>query len=429
MAGRLSGAKMDYSCVVTNIGQLVTMHSDGQVGPLGGRSMRNLGIIKNGAVAIENSRITAVGPTAKLLKSSRLKKGTIEIDAGGRLVTPGLVDPHTHPVFAGNRAEEFEQRLGGKSYLDIAKAGGGIKSTVRATRKATAEQLFESGKKVLDQMLRNGVTTVEGKSGYGLDTKSEFKMLEVLNRLNSYHAVDVVVTFLGAHEIPDEFEGRPDEYVALVCGEMIPSVATGNLAEFCDAFCEKGVFTLKQTRIVLQTAQAFGMKLKLHADQFHNTGGAELAAEFRTFSADHLDCVGDEGIHLLKKAGVIPVLLPGSVWILKAKHKAPARRMIDSGLPVAIGTDYNPGSSPVISMTLTMSLACIEYGLTPAEALCAATLNAAHAIDRGDKIGSLSPGKIADLVIWDADDFRELPYWIGKNLVHSVIKNGKQLTL
>jgi len=391
--------------------------------------MRNLGIIKNGAVVIENSRITAIGTTAKLLKSSRLKKNTIEIDAGGRLVTPGLVDPHTHPVFAGNRAEEFEQRLSGKSYLEIAKSGGGIKSTVRATRKATAESLFEGGKKVLDQMLRNGVTTVEGKSGYGLDTKTEFKMLDVLNRLNSHHAVDVVVTFLGAHEIPDEFEGRPDEYVALVCGEMIPSVATGNLAEFCDAFCEKGVFTLKQTRIILQTAQAFGMKLKLHADQFHNTGGAELAAEFRTFSADHLDCVSDEGIHLLKRAGVIPVLLPGSVWILKARHKAPARRMIDSGLPVAIGTDYNPGSSPVISMTLTMSLACIEYGLTPAEALCAATLNAAHAIDRGDKIGSLSPGKIADLVIWDADDFRELPYWIGKSLVHSVIKNGKQLTL
>ncbi len=429
MGKKLSNSKPELSCIITNIGQLVTMHVDGHVGPLDGRLMKNLGIIKNGAVAIENSRITAVGTTAKLLKSSRLKKNTIEIDAGGRLVTPGLVDPHTHPVFAGNRAEEFEQRLSGKSYLDIAKSGGGIKSTVRATRKATAESLFEGGKKVLDQMLRNGVTTVEGKSGYGLDTKTEFKMLDVLNRLNSHHAVDVVVTFLGAHEVPDEFEGRPDEYVALVCGEMIPSVATGNLAEFCDAFCEKGVFTLKQTRVILQTAQAFGMKLKLHADQFHNTGGAELAAEFRTFSADHLDCVSDEGIHLLKKAGVIPVLLPGSVWILKAKHKAPARRMIDSGLPVAIGTDYNPGSSPVISMTLTMSLACIEYGLTPAEALCAATLNAAHAIDRGDKVGSLSPGKIADLVIWEAEDFRELSYWIGKSMVHSVIKNGKRLTI
>lgn len=416
------------SCLITNIGQLVTVHSAGHVGPRGGKLMRELGIINKASVLVIDSRIIAVGKSLKLPASIR-KKDIHEFDAGGRLVTPGLVDPHTHPVFAGNRADEFELRLAGKSYLEIANSGGGIKSTVKATRKASEDELFENGKKVLDQMIRYGVTTVEGKSGYGLDSKNEFKMLEVLKRLNAKHEIDIVITFLGAHEIPDEHKDSPDQYVALVCSEMIPTVAAKNLAEFCDVFCEKGVFSPRQARAVLQTAQAFGMKLKLHADQFHNTGGAELAAEFRAFSADHLDCVGDEGIHLLKKAGVIPVLLPGSIWILKTKHKAPARQIIDYGLPVAIGTDFNPGSSPIMSMPLAMSLACIEFGLTPAESLCAATLNAAHAIDRGDKVGSISPGKIADMVIWDAADYREIPYWIGKNLIHKVIKNGRELNL
>ena len=389
--------------------------------------MSELGIIEKGAVAFASNRIVAVGETNKLLKATVATRRTKVIDAAGRVVTPGLVDCHSHPVFAGSRANEFEMRLLGKDYLDIAKTGGGIKATVKAVRRASPKKLFNNGQKVLDEMLSWGVTTIEGKSGYGLTLKDETKMLKVLNVLNKEHDIDIVPTFLGAHEIPEEYKNKPDEYVALICSEMIPAVAAGNLAEFCDVFCERGVFSPKQTRVILQTAQAFGLKLKIHADQFHSTGGAELAAEFGAVSADHLDCVGDEGIHLMKKAGVIPVVLPGSIFILGSKKKAPARKIIDYGLPVAIGTDLNPGSSPIHSLPITMSLACIEFRMTPAEALCAATLNAAYAIDRGDKIGCLSPGKMADVIIWDVQDYREIPYWFGKKLVHSVFKNGYEI--
>lgn len=419
--------KIAATCIIRNAKQLVTLHTPGHIGPRGGKAMSELGIIEKGAIAFSSSRIVAVGETNKLLKSISTTHRTRMIDATDRLITPGLIDCHSHPVFAGVRAHEFEMRISGKDYLEIARAGGGIKATVKATRKASPKRLFNNGKKALDEMLSWGVTTVEGKSGYGLTLKDEIKMLKVLNNLNREHDIDVVSTFLGAHEIPEEYKNKPDEYVALVCNKMIPAVVADNLAEFCDIFCEKGVFSPKQTRIILQTAQAFGLKLKIHADQFHSIGGAELAAEFRAVSADHLDCVGDEGIHLIKKAGVIPVLLPGSVFILGTKQKAPARKMIDYGLPVALGTDLNPGSSPIHSLPITMSLACIEFKMTPAEALCAATLNAAFAIDRGNKIGSLSPGKMADIVIWDAQDYREIPYWFGKNLVHSIFKNGHEI--
>jgi imidazolonepropionase len=415
------------TAIVKNAGQLVTMNLPGHLGPRRGKEMSSLGIIKDGAVAIAGTRIFAVDQTAKLIKKLKIGKHTEIIDAEGRLVTPGLVDPHCHPVFGGNRANEFEMRLAGKDYLEIAKAGGGIKSTVRATRKASPQQLYERGRKVVDKMLESGVTTIEGKSGYGLNTQAEIKILKVLNQLGQDTKASIVTTFLGAHEIPEEFEHNPDDYVALICGEMIPTVASLGLAEFCDIFCEKGVFSPKQSRIVMQTAQAFGLKLKIHADQLHSTGGAELAAEFGAVSADHLDCVAQEGIHLMKKAGVIAVLLPGSVFVLDSKRRAPARQMIEYGLPVALGTDFNPGSSPILSLPLTMSLACILFKMTPAESLCAATINAAYAIDRGDKCGSLTPGKMADLVIWDADDYREIPYWIGQNLAKTVIKNGKRI--
>jgi imidazolonepropionase len=415
------------TAIIKNAGQLVTMNLTGHLGPRHGEKMSELGIIKNGAVAISGNRIVAVEQTPRMLKKIKTDKNIKIIDAEGRLVTPGLVDPHCHPVFGGNRANEFEMRLAGKDYLEIAKAGGGIKSTVRATRKASPQQLYERGKKVIEKMLGSGVTTIEGKSGYGLNTQAEIKILKVLNQLGQDTKASIVTTFLGAHEIPEEFEHNPDDYVALICGEMIPTVASLGLAEFCDIFCEKGVFSPKQTRVVMQTAQAFGLKLKIHADQLHSTGGAELAAEFGAVSADHLDCVAHEGIHLMKKAGVVAVLLPGSVFVLDVKRRAPARQMIEYGLPVALGSDFNPGSSPILSLPLTMSLACILFKMTPAESLCAATINAAYAIDRGDKIGSLSPGKMADMVIWDADDFREIPYWIGQNLVKSVIKNGKQI--
>jgi imidazolonepropionase len=415
--------------IVTNAGQLITMHLPGHLGPRRGGEMAELGIIKNGAIALAGGRIVAIDQTTKLLKKIKPAKNTKIIDANGKLVTPGLVDPHCHPVFGGNRANEFEMRLAGKDYLEIATAGGGIKSTVKATRKASPQQLYENGKKAVDKMLAGGTTTIEGKSGYGLNTLSEVKILKALEQIGKDSPATIVQTFLGAHEIPEEYANRPDDYVALVCGEMIPTVASQGLAEFCDIFCEKGVFSPKQTRVVLQTAQAFGLKLKIHADQLHSTGGAELAAEFGAVSADHLDCVAHEGIHLMKKAGVIAVLLPGSVLVLDLKKRAPARQMIEYGLPVAIGTDFNPGSSPIQSMPLTMSLACVMFKMTPAESLCAATINAAYAIDRGDKYGSLAPGKMGDLVIWDAEDYREIPYWVGHNLVSTVIKSGKQVTL
>jgi imidazolonepropionase len=421
--------KLPVTTIVKNAGQLVTMHIPGHLGPRHGQEMAELGIIKNGAVAFSGVRIIGVDQTAKLLKKIKPFKNTKIIDAEGRLVTPGLVDPHCHPVFGGNRANEFEMRLAGKDYLEIAKAGGGIKSTVKATRKASPQQLYIDGKKAVDKMLAGGTTTIEGKSGYGLNTLTEVKILKALEQINKESPATIVQTFLGAHEIPEEFENHPDDYVALVCGEMIPTVASQGLAEFCDIFCEKGVFSPRQTRVVLQTAQAFGLKLKIHADQLHSTGGAELAAEFGAVSADHLDCVAQEGIHLMKKAGVIAVLLPGSVLVLDLKRRAPARQMIEYGLPVAIGTDFNPGSSPIQSMPLTMSLACILFKMSPAESLCAATINAAYAIDRGDKYGSLTQGKMGDLVIWDAEDYREIPYWVGQNLAKTVIKGGKQVTL
>ena len=419
--------KIAATTIIKNTKQLVTLFNRKNIGPRSGKAMSELGIVRNGYIAFANDRVVSVGELKKLNKSVTITDRTRVYDAGGRLVTPGLIDCHSHPVFAGNRANEFEMRLKGKTYMEIAEAGGGIKATVKAIRRSSEKTLFNNGYKVLDEMLRCGTTTVEGKSGYGLTVKDELKMLRVLNKLNEKHIVDVVPTFLGAHEIPEEYKDKPDEYVALVCDEMIPTVVKKKLSNFCDVFCEKGVFTSKQTRMIFQTAQAFGMKLKIHADQFHSTGGAEMAAEFMAVSADHLDMVSDEGMHLMRKAGVIAVLIPGCVYWLKMVEAAPARRMIDDGLPVALGTDLNPGSSPIHSMPLAMSLACVDLKMTPAEVLTASTVNAAFAIDKGDKIGSLVPGKLADVVIWDAEDYREIPYWFGKNLVHSVFKNGHEV--
>ncbi|OGC94757.1 MAG: imidazolonepropionase [candidate division Zixibacteria bacterium RBG_16_53_22] len=412
------------SLIIKNASQLVTLHDHKKLGPKHGAEMADLNIIKNGAVAISGRRIVAVGESNKILKQVKTTRKVRVIDAGKRVVTPGLVDPHTHPVFAGQRAAEFEQRIAGKTYMEIAAAGGGIISTVAAVRKATKNALKDNGRKILDRMLTYGTTTIEAKSGYGLTTSGELKQLQAIKELNEEHEIDLVPTFLGAHEIPPEYKGSPDDYVALVCSEMIPKIADRNLAVFCDVFCEKGVFTPKQTRIILQTAQAYGLKIKLHADELSNTGGAELAAEFGAVSADHLVFVGEEGIHLMHKAGVIPVLLPGTTFFLGMERKAPARKMIEKGLAVAIGTDCNPGSSMTESMQIIMTLACLEYKMSPAEAISAATINAAFAIDKGNEVGSLAPGKFADLLIWDAEDYREIPYHFGGNMVESVYKKG-----
>ncbi|MEE9554204.1 MAG: imidazolonepropionase, partial [candidate division Zixibacteria bacterium] len=347
------------SLIIKNASQLVTMHDPKKIGPKGGKAMREINIIKNGAVAVNGSRIVAVGETKSILKNVKTTSRTKIVDAGKRVVTPGLIDPHTHPVFAGQRSAEFEMRIDGKSYMEIANAGGGINSTVKSVRKASKKILKDNGRKILDKMLSMGTTTIEGKSGYGLTTKDEIKQLVALKELNEEHDIDIVSTFLGAHEIPPEYKNKPDEYVNLVCTEMIPKVVAKNLAVFCDVFCEKGVFTSKQTRVILQTAQAFGLRAKLHADELSNTGGAELAAEFDAASADHLVCVGDEGIHLMHKTGVIPVLLPGTTFYLDLDKDAPARKMITKGLPVALATDCNPGSSMTESMQMIMTLACL----------------------------------------------------------------------
>lgn len=415
------------SLVIKNASQLVTLHDPGWIGPKFGSLMQDLNIIKNGAVAIQDSRVVAVGETNKLLKQVKLTKRAKVIDAEKRVITPGLIDPHTHPVFAGQRAAEFELRLTGKTYMEIANAGGGINATVDAVRKASKNVLKENGRKILDKMLSLGTTTIEAKSGYGLSTNDEIKQLQAIKELNEEHAIDLIPTFLGAHEIPTEYKRNPDEYVSLVCSEMIPKVVARNLAVFCDVFCEIGVFSTKQTRIILQTAQAFGLKLKIHADELTNNGGAELAAEFEAVSADHLVFAAEEGIHLMQKAGVVPVLLPGTTFFLGLDRIAPARLMIEKGLPVALATDCNPGSSMTESMQIIMTLACLSYKLTPAEALVGATLNAAFAVEKGNEIGSLAPGKFADLVIWDAGDYREIPYHFGGNLVKSVYKKGAKV--
>jgi imidazolonepropionase len=412
------------SLVIKNASQLVTLHDPERIGPKYGPFMQDLNIIENGAVAINGSRVVAVGETKKLLKRVKLTKRAKVIDAGKKVVTPGLIDPHTHPVFAGNRAAEFEMRLAGKTYMEIANSGGGINSTVNAVRKATNNSLKQNAKKILDRMLSFGTTTIEAKSGYGLSSNAEIKQLQVIKELSDEHDIGLVPTFLGAHEIPPEYKRNPDDYVSLICTDMIPKVVARNLAVFCDVFCEQGVFTPKQTRIILQTAQAFGLKLKIHADELSNTGGAELAAEFEAVSADHLVFAGEEGIHLMQKAGVVPVLLPGTTFFLGLDRVAPARMMIDKGLPVALATDCNPGSSMTESMQMILTLACLEYKMTTAEVISAATLNAAFAIDKGDEIGSLAPGKFADIVLWDAEDYREIPYHFGVNLVESVFKKG-----
>jgi imidazolonepropionase len=412
------------SLIIRNASQLVTLHDPARVGPKGGVEMNDLNIIKNGAVAISGERIVAIGESNKILKQVKATSRVKIIDAEKRLVTPGLVDSHTHPVFAGERSAEFEMRIEGKTYMEIASNGGGILSTVAAVRRTPKNALKENGWKVLDRMLDYGTTTVEAKSGYGLSTKDEIKLLQAIKELGREHSIDLIPTFMGAHEVPPEYRDCPDDYVALICGEMIPRVTERNLAAFCDVFCEQGVFSPKQTRIILQTAQAYGLKIKLHADELSNTGGAELAAEFGAVSADHLVFAGEEGIHLMHKAGVIPVLLPGTTFFLGLKHKAPARKMIEKGLPVAIATDCNPGSSMTESMQMIMTLACLEYRMTPAESMTAATLNAAFAVDKGNEVGSLAPGKFADLLIWDAVDFREIPYHFGGNSVEAVFKKG-----
>jgi imidazolonepropionase len=413
--------------VIHGAAQLLTLAGDNDR-PRTGAGMSELGVVENGSVAVEGERILAVGPREEVERIvwERWGDAALEarvIDAAGKLVMPGLIDPHTHLVFAGSREYELEMRLKGATYLEILQAGGGILSTTRLTREASEEELAEQAQKRLNRFLLHGVTTVEAKSGYGLTVEDELKQLRVVRRLNEAHPVDVVSTFMGAHAVPPEYKDKPDAYVRLVCDEMIPRVADEGLAEFCDVFCEEGVFTVEQSERILETGKRYGLRPKIHADEIEPMGGAELAARVGAVSADHLLKASDEGIRRMAEAGVVAVLLPGTAFFLMAPY-ARARFMIEQGVPVALSTDRNPGSSPTESLPLIMNLACLNMRMTPAEVITAVTVNAAHAIGRAGEIGSLESGKLADIVIMDVPSYAHLFYHYGINHTHTVIKRG-----
>ncbi len=408
---------------VVNCSQLVTLR--GPARPRVGAELRDAGVIANGAMLVRDGRIAAVGALADV---ERLMGAECEVvDAGGRVVMPGFVDAHTHLVFAGDRAAEFGQRCAGATYAGIAAAGGGIRATVRRTRAATEDGLFAAARRHVDWFIRCGTTTAEAKSGYGLSPDDELKMLRVIRRLNEAGPLRLVPTFLGAHEVPDEYRLRPGEYVHLVVNEMLPRVAAERLAEYCDVFCEQGVFTPEEARQVMQAAQEHGLKLRIHADQLANSGGARLAAELGASTADHLEYTDSAGVAALCGAGVQPVLLPASVYALGARRYPAAREMIEAGLAVVVATDFNPGSSPTPSLPMALSIACTQMNMTPAEAISAATINAAYSLGLGSEIGSLEPGKRADFVLFDCADYREIVYWFGIEQTRSVWIGGNRV--
>ena len=387
--------------------------------------MADVGIIKDGTVAISEGKIVAVGKTEEVLREIKIDKETKVIDAKDKVVLPGFVDCHTHPVFANTREEEFEMRIKGKTYQEIAASGGGIKSSVKALRSKSKQELIQLALPRLNRMLSYGTTTIEAKSGYGLSLEDEIKMLEVIEELNQLHPIDLIPTFLGAHEVPEEYKNRREEYIELITQKMIPEVTRRKLAVFCDIFCEKGVFDIEESRKILTAAKNHGFKLKLHADQLSPLGGAKLAAQLGAISADHLEFIDDEGIQMMKEAGVIGVLLPGACFGLGMKEYPPARKMIDQGLAVALATDFNPGSSMTESMPIIISLSCLMMRMSPAETVVASTINSAHAVDKGKEVGSIEEGKKADMVIWNVQNYKEIPYHYGVNLVEQVIKDGR----
>ncbi|KAB7706720.1 imidazolonepropionase, partial [Bacillus aerolatus] len=411
---------------IKHAAQLATLAAETK-GPRSKEAASELGLIEDGSLWIEDGVIQAVGTTKEIEKryADKVKEAEV-VNASGHLVTPGLVDPHTHVVFGGSRAREFEMRLEGATYMEIMNAGGGIHATTRMTRTATEEELIEQTMNRLDSLLAHGVTTVEGKSGYGMNLETELKQLRVMKTLQEKHAIDLVPTFMGAHAVPQDFKGREDEFVDHVINDMLPIVAEEKLAEFNDVFCEKGVFTPEQSERVLEAGKRYGLTPKIHADEIEPYGGAELAAKVGAISAEHLLKASDEGIQAMAKAGTIACLLPATALYLR-EAAAQGRKMIDAGVPVAISTDCNPGSSPTTSMPLVMNLACISMRLTPAEALTAATYNAACAVNRQDKVGSLEVGKQADIVLWDVKNYQELQYLFGVNHVKSVWKKGVQV--
>jgi imidazolonepropionase len=422
IVGQFDELAMKPDILLTNIGQVATLEGNSDK-PKVGAGMRDLSIIEGGAIAIKDGIIAAVGTTAEVLAHITKMPNLPPLEFPGMLATPGFVDSHTHLVFGGSRENDFAMKLAGKTYMEILAAGGGILSTLRSTRTATQEQLTTNAFSYAESMLSKGTTTIEAKSGYGLNTENELKMLRSVEDLRQKMSIGFVSTFLGAHAIPPEFEGRPDAYVDLIINEMIPAIADTGLAEFCDVFCERGVFSVEQSRAILTAAKCTNMKLKVHADEIVQFGGAELAAEMKAVSADHLLMASDDGLEAMLKAGTIATLLPATAFSLDTNY-AEARKMIDMGLPVALATDFNPNCANE-SIFFTIALACYKMKMQPREALSAVTINAAHALDRGKMIGSLEVGKRADILILDCPNPEYLAWRFGVNLVHTVISNGR----
>jgi imidazolonepropionase len=419
--------KMNADLIVSNIGQLVTCASGGK--SKRGAAMQDVGLIENGATAIANGKFVGVGSSSEIVREFQSDK---MIDAEGGVVCPGFVDPHTHIVFAGDRLNEFELKLKGADYLDILANGGGIISTVQQTRAASLDDLVVQSRKRLDKMLACGTTTIEIKTGYGLDTETEMKMLAAIEELDKTHTIDIIPTFLAAHAVPPEFKSNANGYVDLICNTMLPRawkwfVASrfyGRVPFFADVFCEKGAFDLAQSKKVLETARSMGFKLKAHVDEFTNLGGSRLSIEMAAASIDHLDAISDDEMKLLAAANTIGIVTPTVNFNLGSTHFADARKLIDAGCAVALSTDYNPGSAPCPSQPMSMAIACRYQKVLPSEALNAATINAAYAIGSGDKVGSIEIGKNADLVIFDAADYRQISNEFGGNLVRMIIAKG-----
>ncbi|NWG14194.1 MAG: imidazolonepropionase [Acidobacteria bacterium] len=410
--------------VLKNIAQVVTLG----VGPVPrcGTEMEELGIIPDGAVLIRGQRIAWVGPSSDLpLHQYGSNAGTIDGTGLELVALPGFVDSHTHPIFAGSRVDEYEMRCRGKSYQEISAAGGGIRASVRQLRQTSFGQLVRHGEKVFRQFLRHGTTTIEAKSGYGLSMEDELKILRVIERLRSRSRLEVVPTFLGAHAVPDEFRDSRHVYVEKLVKEMIPRVAREGLARFCDVFCDTGYFTVEEARTILTAARDHGLGLRIHAEELRHGGGARLAAEFGARSADHLEWVDDGDIAALRRAGTVATLLPGTAFNLGLTRYPPARALIEARVPVALATDFNPGSCFTPNLQLILSIACSQMSMTPAEAVTAATINGAYSLGLAERLGSIERGKQADIVLMSIPDYREIPYRLGVNHCVVAIKRGR----
>jgi imidazolonepropionase len=415
---------LSENLLITGASQLLTLRGSA---PRRGNSLSNLGIVKDGALLVRDGKIAAVGTRAQV-ETREDTRAAEKLDVGGRVVLPGFVDSHTHLIYAASRAEEYELKIQGASYEEIARKGGGILNSVKKLRAASAESLKRRARAALEEFASYGTTTVEAKSGYGLDVASELKILQLQRELNGEQPLEIVSTFLGAHVVPAEFRGKPDgteRYMALLLKQMLPEVVNEGLAEFCDVFCDRGAFTRTAARKILSEAKEFGLTPRLHAEQLSRTGATLLGVELGAASCDHLEQVNAADIRALAKSRTVATLLPGCDFHLGWKTYAPARKLIEAGAVVALATDYNPGTSPTVSMPMILSLACSELRMTPAEAIAAATINGAFALKREKRIGSLEVGKEADVAVFEVEDYREIPYYFGMGRGWMTMKRGE----